>query len=287
MIFKPLLNLPEGFYIETLHKEYKESDPVFFDMSQFDWVKRIEADADKIVAELAPIFEPNFEGLIVNPDSHFQFPPKIWKGYPFYFNGFKFKKRLKQYPLLADHLLKIPNLISATISVLEPGSLLLPHNGNSNGVMRWHTGLKVPAKMPDCGLIIGGQEVSWEVGKSFAFCNMQVHSAHNKTDQKRYILLLDIVRPEFVRIKKLICVHTIARILTNKTGDILRSWIGYKPKVVEQASSKELSYVANKPYTEKTKASLRIRFWRIIETWIVLKVYIVILAIIFTFKKLQ
>jgi hypothetical protein len=280
-------SIPTNFYIETIHKKYTAQDPVFFDLSQEEWVKRMEADAEIIIKELAPIFEPDFEGLTVNFDANFQFPPKIWKGYPFYFNGFTFEKRLKKYPLLAAHLSKIPNLITASISVLEPGAWLLPHNGNSNGVMRWHTGLKVPAKMPDCGFIIDGQQVSWEVGKSFAFCNMYVHSAHNKTNQRRYVLLLDVVRPEFTHIKKLICVHTIARILTDKTADMVRLLIGYRPKRVIQDPAKGLSYVANKPYAQKTKQPPLIWFLSVIENWVVLKLYILILSVIFIFKKLQ
>lgn len=286
MIFKKD-PIPENFYIETLHEEYRGGDPVFFDLSQERWVKEIEADAEKIIAELAPVLDPDFPDLILNLDSQFQFPPKIWKGFPFYFNGFKFKRRLKSYPLLAGHLSKIPNLITASVSVLEPGALLMPHNGNSNGVMRWHTGLKVPAKMPDCGFIIGGQEVSWEIGKSFAFCNMQVHSAHNRTDQRRYILLLDVVRPEFVKLKKLICVHTVARILTNKTADIVRGLINYQPKRMQQDPSKPLNYVANKTYAQENKQSFFIGLLSAIENKVVLRFYISVLTVIFIFKKMQ
>lgn len=276
-----------NFYIETLHKKYRGGDPVFFDLSHEQWVMEIEANAEKIVKELAPLLAPDFPGLLVNFDTQFQFPPKIWKGFPFYFNGLKFKKNLSQYPLLAAHLEKIPNMVSASVSVLEPGARLLPHNGNSNGVMRWHMGLKVPAKMPDCGFIIAGKEISWEVGRSFAFCNMEMHSAQNKTKQRRYILMVDIVRPEFLPIKKLICVHTIARILTNKTADIARGLIGYNPKRESQSPSNPLSYAANKIYAQENKQPFLIGLLSAIENKVVLRVYIFILTMIFVFKKMQ
>ena len=171
---------PPGFYIETIKKEYTETDPVLFDTSEFDWCARLESVTPQLVKELAPVLSDGFAGLKTNPEERFQFPPKIWKGYPFYFNGFKIKKHLKDYPFVTEELAKIPNMVSASVSVLEPGAQLLPHNGNSNGVMRYHLGLNIPAPMPECGFIIGGHELSWEVGKSFMFCNMNVHSAHNK-----------------------------------------------------------------------------------------------------------
>ena len=279
---------PPNFYIETIHKEYKGNDPVFFDTAPFPWAAELEAKTPQLIECLKPVLSDDFKGLRDNPEDGFQFPPKIWKGFPFYFNGFKFKKNLHDYPFLAVELAKIPNLLSASISVLEPGAQLLPHNGNSNGVMRYHLGLNVPAPMPDCGFIIGGHEVSWVVGKSFMFCNMNVHSAHNKTNKRRHILMLDVVRPEFVSIKKKICVHTLGKILTNDTANHFRKALGIKQQKPTLNKDQALLYEANKLYALKDaeKLSTSIKILRKCEA-IVQSIYIAILTVIFYFKKLQ
>ena len=277
---------PDGFYMETIHKEYASKDPVFFDLDDFTWTRELERNADKIIECLAPVLAEDFSGLRNNGQDRFQFPPKIWKGFMFYFHGFKVKKNLKDYPYLASELAKIPNLVLAAVSVLEPGSHLLPHNGNSNGVMRYHLGLNIPAPMPDCGFIIAGSEVSWEKGKSFMFCNMNVHSAHNKTNRRRHILLLDVVRPEFVSIKKKICIHTLASILTTTTADYLRNIFKVKTPKVEQDPSKGLKYLANKGYTQNEILTISQRIFRKIED-LMRPCYIVALTIVFAFKKMQ
>jgi len=212
-----------GFYIETIHEKYHGKDPVFFDKSEFEWVKFLENDYEQIMKSLEPVFTVDFDELVVNPETHLQFPPKLWKGYAFYFNGIKFKKNLSRFPYIAQKLKSIPNLITATISVLEPGAALLPHNGSTNGVMRVHFPLKIPGTYPDCGMIIEGHEISWKQGEIIIFCDMKMHAVRNLTDERRYILLLDIVRTEYAHIKKKICVHTIARIITNIFLNIGRS----------------------------------------------------------------
>jgi len=204
-----------SFYIETIHDQYLADDPVFFDKTQFAWVDDLEKCFPEILESLQPMFEPDFKGLFVNPEVHIQFPPKLWKGFVFYFNGIKFEKNLKQYPYLAQKLANIPHLISAGISVLEPGAALLPHNGSTNAVVRAHLPLIVPGSFPECGMSIDGHDISWKEGEILLFCDMKMHHVQNYTSKRRYILLLDVMRPEFVHLKKMVCVHTIARIITN------------------------------------------------------------------------
>lgn len=276
---------PIGFYIETIHKEYTTNDPVFFDLQQFPWAAELEKESSEIIKTLSPLYDDNFDSFIINPEERFQFPPKIWKGYQFMFNGFKFKKHLELFPLIDEKLSNIPNLVSASVSILEPNSRLLPHNGNSNGIMRYHLGLKIPAQMPDIGFIIAGQEVSWQEGKGFMFCNMHVHSVHNLTNKRRYILMLDIVRPEFTSIKKKICAHTIAQILTNITADKVRFLLNIK-KENKIDLEKPLLYVPNKGKKDTNKNFIEKNIFPIGE-YLFRNFYIVILRTIFLFKKIN
>ena len=191
------------------------NDPIFFDKKVFPWAADLENNFYEIIHCLGPVFEDNFQGLATNPETHIQFPPKLWKGFAFYIYGIKLKKNLKQFPFLAQKLAKIPHLITAGISVLEPGATLLPHTGSTNAIMRVHLPLKVPGKFPECGMSIEGHDVSWKEGEIFMFCDMKMHYVQNHTPHRRYILLMDVMRPEFIHLKKTVCIHTLARIITN------------------------------------------------------------------------
>lgn len=217
----------DGFYIETIHKAYEGyDDPVFFNKDDFPWVKELEDSYDEIMTCLSPIFEEGYNDLTINPETHLQFPKKGWKTLVFCFYGIQIRSNLKKFPFLAEKLAKIPNMICASISMLEPGTKVLPHNGNTNAIMRVHLALKIPAKYPECGMVIEDHAFSWEEGKAFMFCNMKMHHVQNLTSQRRFVLILDVMRPEFVHLKKKVCGHTMARVLTNGILDIGRSIVG-------------------------------------------------------------
>ena len=207
--------MDDGFYIETIHTKYCSNDPIFFDKTQFEWAADLEKCYPEIMESLAPVFRDDFEGLAVNPEVQIQIPPKLWKGFHFYFNGIKSGRNLKRFPLLAQKLASIPNLITASISVMEPGSRLSPHTGSTNAIIRVHFPLKIPAGFPECGMIIDNQNFSWKEGEIMMFCDMKMHSVRNLTGQRRYVLLLDVMRPEYIKYKKMVCVHIVARICTN------------------------------------------------------------------------
>lgn len=210
------MSMAGKLYLETIHGQYiGYDDPVFFEKNDFTWAGELERVYPEIMQALQPIFQPEFDGFQPNPETHIQFPPKLWKGFTFYFNGIKFKKNLNRFPYIAERLKSIPHLVSASISILEPGAKVLPHTGSTNAIMRVHLPLLIPGEWPACGMSIAGYELSWREGELLMFCDMQMHHVQNFTSKRRYILLLDVMRPEFVGIKKKICVHTISRILTN------------------------------------------------------------------------
>jgi aspartyl/asparaginyl beta-hydroxylase (cupin superfamily) len=217
----------DHFYIETIHQEYEgDYDPVFFDKSDFPWAADLEKSYPEIMECLAPIFENDSNYFLENPDSHLQAQRNTWRIRPFYANGIKIKKSLKKYPYLAQKLEGIPNLISACISMLEPGTKILPHNGNTNAIMRIHYPLKIPGQYPECGMWIEGHEISWKEGELSMFCNMKIHHVQNLTPYRRYILLMDVIRPEFVHLKKKVCIHVSARIATNALLNLARGLLG-------------------------------------------------------------
>jgi ornithine lipid ester-linked acyl 2-hydroxylase len=87
-------------------------------------------------------------------------------------------------------------IISAGFSIMKPGTIIYPHTGYTNDVLRCHLGIKIP--FGDCALKVGQTTQQWEEGKAFVFDDTILHQAWNRTDETRIIMLLDIDKKLFL-----------------------------------------------------------------------------------------
>ena len=115
------------------------------------------------------------------------------------------KEAINSCPVTINILNNIPGLISASVSILEPGARINPHYGDTDAIIRCHLGLKIPAGLPSCGFRVGYEDRSWEQGKLLMFNDAAYHKAWNETDQTRIVLLFDIIRIQHEKQKKWIC----------------------------------------------------------------------------------
>lgn len=89
-----------------------------------------------------------------------------------------------------------PSVFNAGFSLLRPGALIKPHQGYTSDVIRLHLGLIAPE--PDsalCGIQVGDETRGWGEGEILLFDDTQTHSAWNRSDRARIVLLLDLLRP--------------------------------------------------------------------------------------------
>jgi ornithine lipid ester-linked acyl 2-hydroxylase len=124
--------------------------------------------------------------------------------------GVKFHSNLKKFPLTTKIINQIPGLVSASFNVLESNAEINPHFGDTNGIVRAHLGLLVPGTLPKLGFQVNLEQRTWEEGKLLLFCDGYPHRAWNYTKEKRIILLLDVIRPEFTHKKRTICGTVLA-----------------------------------------------------------------------------
>jgi Aspartyl/Asparaginyl beta-hydroxylase len=85
-----------------------------------------------------------------------------------------------------------------TYSSIEPGLVIKRHIGGENeagDIVRIHVPLIVPEG--DIFLEVEGYEIDWS--DIYGFDNRYTHSAHNYTDKRRLVLLIDISR-EYLRL---------------------------------------------------------------------------------------
>ena len=114
-----------------------------------------------------------------------------WDVYPFLFFGDNFEGNQEQCPKTWDLLKQIPGLTTASFSILRPHTEILPHTGFTPQVLRYHLGLEIPE---NCSITVGGRELQWEEGKVLIFDDTQEHSAYNRSDRDRVVLLFDVTK---------------------------------------------------------------------------------------------
>lgn len=87
------------------------------------------------------------------------------------------------------------NINVITYSMIKPNSVVLRHTGHENRdgkFLRLHFPLHVPEG--DIFLEVNDEEIQFSEAP-FAFNNQIVHSAHNRTDKHRLVMIIDFYRP--------------------------------------------------------------------------------------------
>ncbi len=131
-----------------------------------------------------------------------------WKWYVMKdFNGVN-ENAQKYMPRTLALLESMPNVVSASISILEPHTSLQPHVGYYKGLLRYHLGLRIP---PGNVLTVDGHEYEWKDGQGVLFDDMYTHSVRNTSNERRVVLYLDIARndlsPPLAAINSLVLRH--------------------------------------------------------------------------------
>ncbi len=89
-----------------------------------------------------------------------------------------------------------PSAMNGGFSLLRPGTEIKPHVGYTSEVIRLHLGLDVQEEDPEkIGIRVGGETRGWKNGELMLFDDTIEHSAWNRSDSERLILLVDLLRP--------------------------------------------------------------------------------------------
>jgi aspartyl/asparaginyl beta-hydroxylase (cupin superfamily) len=190
-------------------KTYGGNDPYFFDNKDLPWTKLVESGYTFVEREMQQIIA---HGKKLQP---YRFHKSAsgkdeWQTLPFISWGYHFHKNKKLCQDTMVLLDSVEGLVSASLSLLEANSVIPEHRGDTNAIVRSHFGISVPAPLPECGFRVGNESRSWENGKVLPFCDAQPHSAWNHTSEKRYILILDVMRKEYREQKNKICATIIS-----------------------------------------------------------------------------
>jgi aspartyl/asparaginyl beta-hydroxylase (cupin superfamily) len=195
----------------TIDGDYAGSEPAFYDTKECPWTELLEAHWREILDEIAGVATGGGAPLKANFDPY-GFDIEGWRTANLQTYLWRYAANRRRFPRTASIVERIPNLTSAFINVLDPGTTIPLHFGDSNAIQRCHLGLVVPARAEQCGIEVRGERRGWEEGRTLVFCDAHPHRAWNLSAGRRIILVVDVMRPEYVRRRYRICGNVLAAI---------------------------------------------------------------------------
>ena len=189
---------------------FKGNEPFYFDKNDYEWVSRIESQWTVIRDELTALLQEHENSLVPYAIAALTSKPNQWKTFGFMFWTIPSPENCKRCPKTWELIQTIPNVLAASFNLLEAGTTIKPHRGDTNAIIRCHLGLSIPGPAPQCAFRVGTEIRGWKDGEILMFCDAHPHTSWNNTDQKRYIMVIDIMRPEYAAQTKAICGQVLA-----------------------------------------------------------------------------
>jgi ornithine lipid ester-linked acyl 2-hydroxylase len=172
-------------------------DPV---LSTFDfpWLRHLEEatpaiqrEAEQLLRNIAAVPPMNE----MSPDHRRIAGNGGWRS--FFLVGYRYRLEANcaRCPETLKALAKVPGLVTALFSILEPGMHVGRHSGVSKGILIAHLGLHVPRESARCRMEVQDTQVYWREGETFVFDDTYPHEVWNDTSEHRVILLVQFERP--------------------------------------------------------------------------------------------
>jgi beta-hydroxylase len=125
---------------------------------------------------------------------------KKWTIFPFKIFGKWYDKNIKLCPKINLLLQNVPELINASLSRLSAETSLEPHQGwanLSNYILRCHLGIIIPG---NSYIYCDNEKRKQEINKWIIFDDSKLHWADNNSNSDRIVLILDIKRPNYIKL---------------------------------------------------------------------------------------
>lgn len=118
-----------------------------------------------------------------------------WKSFFFTGYGFRAEQNHARCPTTSALLNKVPGLVVAFFSIMEPGTYVPPHRGLTKAWLNCHLGLVVPEGPGRCAMEVAGETVEWHEGEWLVFDETFRHQVWNERSAPRVVLFLQVRRP--------------------------------------------------------------------------------------------
>lgn len=108
--------------------------------------------------------------------------------------GHRPERNRARCPATCAALARVPGILQAFFSVLEPGKSVPLHDGPYVGYLRYHLGLRVPSDAPPL-IRVAGRPYVWKEGEGVMFDDSWPHEVVNHSREPRVVLIVDVPRP--------------------------------------------------------------------------------------------
>lgn len=170
-------------------------NPTIYDKGVFPWVAELEGNWTVIRGELTQLMLQQNAAKASGSGASTIGEDRSWTTFSLtnYFS--RSNDIIARCPETWRLVQKVPGLVSAMFSVLEPGQRLPAHHGPYNGLLRCHLGLIVPEPREAVGIRIDGTVCHWEEGRALIFDDTFEHEARNESHSSRVVLFIDFEKP--------------------------------------------------------------------------------------------
>lgn len=107
----------------------------------------------------------------------------------------------EQVPKTTELLRQLPRVSMAMFSIIDGGKHIPPHYGFFKSVLRYHLAMIIPEG--EVYILVNGEKYSWVEGDHVLFDDTYRHEVWNKTDGRRVVLFIDVLRekglPKFMQ----------------------------------------------------------------------------------------
>ncbi|MGZ4048094.1 MAG: aspartyl/asparaginyl beta-hydroxylase domain-containing protein [Bacteroidia bacterium] len=201
---------PKKWYSFAENGKYTGSEPAFFDVQKKKWGALFENNYAQILNEFTKIIESRDKNIVPYFNQTLANKAENWTVFPLYQWGKKQNENCEKCPETTRIIESISSMTTCSFSILKPQTTIKPHFGDSNVMYRCHFTLRCKGELPEIGMRVKDQQISWKEGQLFAFCDAHEHEVWNKTNDERWVLIIDILREEFEADKKKICAEVNA-----------------------------------------------------------------------------
>lgn len=162
----------------------------------FPWTAALEGSWADIRAELDALRSNGGDVLPlarISPDHKRVARDGKWKSFVFEAYGYAVARNRQLCPRTAAALDRVPGLVLAMFSIMDPGTHVPLHTGVSKALLNGHLALDIPAG--ECAIEVGGEVRQWSEGKLLLLDDTFPHQVWNRTDRPRVVLLMQVRRP--------------------------------------------------------------------------------------------
>lgn len=194
---------------------YTGQNPPYYDLNGVPWFDKLQQNLPDIKQKVAALLKT--EGVDIQ---HYYNPALVrngwWGGLLFLDWRMRNEETIDKGKEVFAYFRDIPGLVNLTVSILKPNTRLHGHCGYTDAVYRIHLPVYIPAGLPECGMTVAGITKTWTDGELLPFCDAHYHEVWNNTNEPRIIMIMDVLKEEFLPQIDKICADALYDIRLQK-----------------------------------------------------------------------